>query len=76
MDARPSDGIAIALRTKSPLFAAEPLLVQPVAEEEPETEGFLPPPTALPPRSDELTPEQLKRHLEGLRPEDFGKFNP
>lgn len=78
VDARPSDGIAIALRTRSPIFALESLLVEPVAEaeEESEAEGFLPPPTTLPPRSEELTPEQLKRHLEGLRPEDFGKFNP
>jgi len=25
---------------------------------------------------DELSAEQLKRYLETLRPEDFGKFNP
>ena len=26
--------------------------------------------------TDEMTAEQLKQYLSGLRPEDFGKFNP
>lgn len=77
VDARPSDSIAIALRTASPVFAAESLLLEPPeadAEEE-EPEGMDPP--FEPPRStDEMTAEQLKQYLSGLRPEDFGKFNP
>ena len=75
VDARPSDSIAIALRTGSPLFASASLL----ADAEPEAEADAPGPQPEPgPRDggDQLTPEQLKRHLEGLRPEDFGKFRP
>jgi uncharacterized protein len=77
VDARPSDSIAIALRTGSPMFASASLLAE--AEPEAEREGDEPVlPTDPGPRDagDQLTPEQLKRHLEGLRPEDFGKFRP
>lgn len=76
VDSRPSDAIAIALRTDAPIFASESLLM--VAEDDEdeatEAEGFL---TQRPtPRdSSELSAEQLKEYLEHLRPEDFGKFN-
>jgi bifunctional DNase/RNase len=76
VDARPSDSIAIALRTASPVFAADSLLLEPPeieAEEEPET---MEPHLETPRSTDEMTPEQLKQYLSGLRPEDFGKFNP
>lgn len=76
VDARPSDSIAIALRTASPVFAADSLLLEPPeveAEEEPET---LDPPLESSRNTDEMTAEQLKQYLSGLRPEDFGKFNP
>jgi len=77
VDARPSDSIAIALRTASPVFAADSLLLEPpeieAEEEEPEVmeQNF-----EMPRSTDEMTPEQLKQYLSGLRPEDFGKFNP
>jgi bifunctional DNase/RNase len=76
IDARPSDGIAIALRMGSPIFAAEPLLVEPSEElgedeGEPEFGG-----EEGPAGEGELTKDQLKTYLENLRPEDFGKFNP
>jgi uncharacterized protein len=70
IDARPSDSIAIALRLAAPIFAQESLLTAVSEEEDEETE-----PTAPPPSPDELSAEQLKEHLERLRPEDFGKFN-
>jgi bifunctional DNase/RNase len=78
IDARPSDSIAIALRTGSPVFADEGLLLEPPDddEEEPEGETVLPPQTELPLSTDEMTAEQLKAYLSGLRPEDFGKFRP
>jgi bifunctional DNase/RNase len=73
IDARPSDSIAVALRAKAPIFVNEKLL-QPAprveereAEQEPEPEREL---------SDEEKAEQLRRYLEKLNPEDFGKFNP
>ena len=77
IDARPSDGIAIALRLGAPIFAAESLLVEPGEEtadeegEEPEFGG-----DDAPAGEGELSSDQLKAYLENLRPEDFGKFNP
>lgn len=88
IDARPSDSIAIALRLGAPIFANEELLVDPAEETESdaedEEEETAPDfsassesayePTQVDPT--ELTAEQLKKYLETLRPEDFGKFNP
>jgi uncharacterized protein len=81
VDARPSDSIAVALRFNAPIFAPESLLTAIEADDdedeatsEIETDtGDVP--TAGPPDPDELSAEQLKEYLEGLRPEDFGKFN-
>lgn len=78
IDARPSDSIAIALRVPAPIFAEQSLLViageeAPGAEEE---EGDEAVPQAPPVQSTEdMTAEQLKQYLSGLRPEDFGKFH-
>jgi len=77
IDARPSDGIAIALRLGAPIFAAESLLVEPgeeTADEEDDEPQFGS--DEAPAGEGELTSEQLKAYLENLRPEDFGKFNP
>jgi bifunctional DNase/RNase len=89
IDARPSDGIAIALRLTAPIFAAESLLLDPDLEtgegeesEEDESaagaEGFAAEAEDAETDGDdaELSKEQLKAYLENLRPEDFGKFNP
>lgn len=75
IDSRPSDAIAIALRLDAPLFASEALLM--VADEDDELQGgetFSAPDTAPPAEGSGLSAEQLKEHLEHLRPEDFGKF--
>ena len=88
IDARPSDSIAIALRLGAPIKAADSLLLD--AAEETASEGdedteadeespidFGAGPDIEPAgQADELSTEQLKRYLEKLRPEDFGKFNP
>jgi len=76
IDARPSDSIAIALRVPAPIFAEESLLALPGEEpSESEAEGVIPePPTVQ--STDEMTADQLKQYLSGLRPEDFGKFHP
>lgn len=74
VDARPSDAIAIALRFDAPIFAPDDLLTEMASDEGDASDAddaFL-----TPPASDELSPEQLKTYLEGLRPEDFGRFNP
>ncbi len=66
IDARPSDSIAIALRLKAPIFAAENLLTATSAEE-----------AVAPDNSGEsLEADALKKYLEDLDPEDFGKFKP
>lgn len=85
IDARPSDSIAIALRFGSPMFAQDSLLTSielaessEESEQESEYEGEPWAPseeTESDVQSDGMSPEQLKRYLENLRPEDFGKFN-
>lgn len=89
VDARPSDSIAIALRFSAPMYAQDSLLTamefEDASEEgetgtESESESESEPWKASaespsPIQSDEMSPEQLKRYLENLRPEDFGKFN-
>jgi bifunctional DNase/RNase len=65
VDARPSDSIALALRLHAQIFTSDELLEQSGLEvEEPERSGPA------------LDAETLKRYLENLDPEDFGKFNP
>jgi bifunctional DNase/RNase len=64
VDSRPSDGIALALRLHAPIFAAEALLTEATG-----------PGAELPPPVPGIDGEQLKRYLESLDPEDFGKFN-
>ena len=70
IDARPSDSIAVALRSQAPIFVNEKLLQPPPKAEE--TEGPERPPREL---TEEEKAEQLRRYLEKLNPEDFGKFN-
>lgn len=86
VDARPSDSIAVALRTGSPIFADDELLdrvrMEMVDEEDtaatpfdlsaPGTEVEDEPPEGL--RG--MTPAELQRHLKRLNPEDFGRFKP
>ena len=59
VDARPSDSIAIALRCKAPIFVSEKLLDQQIQTEQ----------------APEDRAEELRRYLENLDPEDFGKYN-
>jgi bifunctional DNase/RNase len=64
VDARPSDSIAIALRSHAPIFIMDFLFdksAQTAVTEEPEAE-----------KSPEAKAEELRRYLEELRPEDFG----
>lgn len=68
IDARPSDSIAIALRARAPIFVNEKLL-QPPPEQEEEQPG-----ESSRELTDEEKAEQLRRFLEKLNPEDFGKF--
>ena len=76
VDARPSDSIAVALRTQAPLYVNEELLQsppeRPAVSEEPDEPSGSPAPES--PLTDEQKAEQLRRYLENLDPEDFGKF--
>ncbi|MFI5234071.1 MAG: bifunctional nuclease family protein [Gemmatimonadales bacterium] len=64
VDARPSDAIALAVRFHAPIFTTDQLLAGiGAATIEPAAEG-------------RLDAEQLKRYLENLDPQDFGKFAP
>jgi len=69
VDARPSDSIALALRAKAPIYVNEKLLQPAPAEETVSEEG-----SDVRPLTDEEKAEQLRRYLEKLNPEDFGKF--
>ena len=75
IDARPSDSIAVALRAKAPIFVNEKLLQPPPQVEEAERDDEPEGPTEKP-LTDEEKAEQLRRFLEKLNPEDFGKFKP
>lgn len=76
VDARPSDSIAVALRAKAPIYVNEELL-QPPPSQEAESSGEGGDPDEPPARelTDEEKAEQLRRYLEKLNPEDFGKFS-
>ena len=84
IDSRPSDAIAIALRTKAPIFVVEKVLEEAKsiefneAAEAQETGGESPKPArkekeGAEERIQEDT-EDVKRWLENLRPDDFKKF--
>jgi hypothetical protein len=62
LDARPSDAIALALRTGADILAVESIL-----SAEGATPGEAPEP---------LSAEALRQHLKRLGPEDFGRFVP
>jgi len=70
IDARPSDSIALALRTKAQIFVNESLMQPPPHETESAEGGE----TETRELSEEEKAEQLRRYLEKLNPEDFGKF--
>jgi bifunctional DNase/RNase len=70
VDARPSDSIAIALRAGAPVFVNEELLQPPPEMEASEEEEEQEPQRELTP---EEKAEKLRRFLERLKPEDFGK---
>jgi bifunctional DNase/RNase len=67
VDARPSDSIAVALRTRVPIFVVDEVFKK--SARQPGT----PSPSE---KSPEEKAEELRRYLEELNPEDFGKWNP
>lgn len=80
VDARPSDAIALALRLQAPIYVAEALFRDP---DDPASDDEPRPPAEggssterLPGDDDARARAALQRHLEQLRPEDFGRFLP
>jgi len=71
IDARPSDSVALALRADAPIYVNDKLLQEPPREETAEEDAPEEPPREL---TEEEKAEQLRRFLEKLNPEDFGKF--
>ncbi len=73
VDARPSDSIAVALRTRARIFASEELLERTQVEisEEESAPGL-----SSPGESGGISPEELKEYLRRMNPEDFGRFSP
>jgi bifunctional DNase/RNase len=63
VDARPSDSIAVALRSRAPIFIVDSLF-----DKSTQTTG----PDSPAEKSPEEKAEELRRYLEGLHPEDFG----
>jgi bifunctional DNase/RNase len=76
VDARPSDSIAVALRTEARIFAQDELLERASIEiTEEEHTGSAPTQKREAP-SETMDAEQLKEYLRRLNPEDFGRFTP
>lgn len=70
VDARPSDSIALALKTKAKIYAAEELLTDEL-DRLIQTEG----PAKAPEMSDEQRAEELRKAIEQMNPKDFGKYS-
>lgn len=62
IDSRPSDAIALALRTDSPIFVTEEVISKSSAA------------SASAPNAERSSPEDIRRWLENLNPEDLGKY--
>lgn len=88
VDARPSDSIAVALRSEAKIFAADELLETAsieISDEHSVHEAAGPgsPPSGGEEGDEEageegpfLNAEELKEYLKRLNPEDFGRFSP
>jgi hypothetical protein len=70
IDARPSDSIALALKTKAKIYAADDLLTDEL-DRLIQSEG----PARAPEQTDEQRAEELRRFIENLNPKDFGKYS-
>ena len=73
LDARPSDSIAIALRSDTQIFAHEELLEVAGDPSAGDFKSAGNEPSASPPP---MGPDELEEHLRRLNPEDFGRFTP
>lgn len=74
VDARPSDSIAIALRTQAEIFADDSLMDSIAVQvgDDPIPSDMIE--SSQPPEA--MSPEELKEYLKRMHPEDFGRFTP
>jgi hypothetical protein len=62
VDSRPSDAIALALRTDSPIYVTDDVISKSAST------------AATAPSAERSSPEEIRRWLENLNPEDLGKY--
>jgi bifunctional DNase/RNase len=62
IDARPSDGIALALRMHAPIYVTDRIVLEEAAQEEQSTR-----------KVDDAEMERFRKFLEDLKPSDFNK---
>ena len=79
VDARPSDSIAVALRTEARIFARDDLLerasIEIAEDETAAAAGDLAKARDVQ-ATEEMDADELKEYLRRLNPEDFGRFTP
>ena len=73
IDARPSDSIAMALKTGAKIFVNEELFNLDTVQEATEGEGDEERPQSPPPMTTD--PESLRERLKKINPEDFGNYS-
>ena len=79
VDARPSDSIAVALRTDARIFAQDDLLERAsieIAEDDASAASGDQPARKREPKAEQMDADELKEYLKKLNPEDFGRFTP
>lgn len=62
VDSRPSDAIALALRTDSPIFVTDDVISKSAST------------SATTPSAERSSPEEIRKWLENLNPDDLGKY--
>jgi len=83
IDARPSDAIAVAVRTTAPIYVSESVVDHVAINQQEQVGGenaisveidTAPRDTTVPSIPADTDPEQLRQMLENLSPDDFGKY--
>jgi bifunctional DNase/RNase len=62
VDSRPSDAIALALRTDSPIYVTDEVITKSAST------------SSSAPTTERSSPEEIRRWLENLNPQDLGKY--
>jgi bifunctional DNase/RNase len=76
VDARPSDSIAIALRTQARIFTTDELLAATAVQMSDIHDADELTAESEEPGEPKMSAEELQEHLRKMNPEDLGRFNP